>query len=61
MPHAHALGSLRASFSCGVATFPDYQSTSALIEAADNALLQAKRDGRNRVLKAGPADHTSVA
>lgn len=60
MPHAHALGSLRASFSCGVATFPDYQSTSALIEAADNALLKAKRDGRNRVLKAGPADHTSV-
>jgi diguanylate cyclase (GGDEF)-like protein len=60
MPHAHALGSLRASFSCGVATFPDYQSTSALIEAADNALLKAKRDGRNRVLKAGPADHTLV-
>lgn len=61
MPHAHALGSLRASFSCGVATFPDYQSTSALIEAADNALLKAKREGRNRVLRAGPAaDHASV-
>lgn len=60
MPHAHSLGSLRATFSCGVATFPDYQSVSTLIEAADYALLEAKRSGRNKVLKAGLTDSNSV-
>ena len=53
LPHAHARGSLRASFSCGVAATPAFLTGSTLIEAADDALLQAKRHGRNRVVAAG--------
>jgi diguanylate cyclase (GGDEF)-like protein len=53
LPHAHARGALRASFSCGVAAIPAYLTGSSLIEAADEALLQAKRDGRNRIVAAG--------
>lgn len=52
LPHAHALGTLRCSFSCGVASLADYTSGTSLIEAADNALLEAKRSGRNRVISA---------
>ncbi|MBS1196866.1 MAG: response regulator receiver modulated diguanylate cyclase [Proteobacteria bacterium] len=52
LPHAHAHGTLRCSFSCGVSSLADYSSGSALIEAADNALLEAKRSGRNRVISA---------
>lgn len=52
LPHAHAHGAVRATFSCGVAALPDYQTSSQLIEAADSALLEAKREGRNRVLLA---------
>ncbi len=52
LPHAHANGKLHANFSCGVATLPDYQSVSSLIQAADDALLEAKRSGRNRVIEA---------
>ncbi len=52
LPHAHARGSLRASFSCGIASVPAHVTGSALIEAADQALLQAKREGRNRIIAA---------
>jgi len=52
LPHAHGRGALRASFSCGIAAVPSYVTASALIEAADEALLQAKRDGRNRIVAA---------
>ena len=52
LPHAHGRGALRASFSCGIAVVPSYVTASALIEAADEALLQAKRDGRNRIVAA---------
>ncbi len=37
------------SFSCGVATFPDFDSASSLSEAADKATYAAKAAGRNNV------------
>lgn len=55
LPHAHAQGTLRVTFSCGVAALPDYLTTSTLIEAADDALLEAKRSGRNRIVLNRPA------
>ena len=49
LPHAYPGGVLHASFSAGVAAFPEADTAAALTEAADAALLQAKRLGRNRV------------
>lgn len=49
LPLAHPDGSFRASFSAGIAAFPEHTSAEALIRAADSALLQAKRLGRDRV------------
>lgn len=49
LPHAHTQGHFRASFSAGVASFPHFANAEALIHAADSALLQAKRLGRDRV------------
>ncbi len=39
----------RFTVSFGVAEFPTYANAEALVAAADAALYQAKRDGRNRV------------
>ena len=52
LPHSHDEGPLFATFSCGLATLADIASPAALISAADSALLDAKRQGRNRVLVA---------
>lgn len=52
LPHAHPGGALYATFSAGVASYPMLDTAAGLTEAADGALLQAKRLGRNRVEKA---------
>jgi diguanylate cyclase (GGDEF)-like protein len=49
LPHAHQQGSLHASFSAGIATFPQFDTGNLMTAAADAALLEAKRLGRNRV------------
>lgn len=50
------------TLSLGVATFPDHGTTlEAVVHAADGALYQAKRSGRNRVCAAGPAILTAAA
>jgi len=52
LPHAHAAGTLRASFSAGLASFPSWTTGNDLTHAADEALLEAKRQGRNRIVLA---------
>ncbi|MGE5622587.1 MAG: diguanylate cyclase domain-containing protein [Bacillota bacterium] len=52
LPHAHAGGALYATFSAGIASYPPVDTAAGLTEAADGALLQAKRLGRNRVEQA---------
>ena len=52
LPHAHAGGALFCTFSAGIASYPDFDSALTLTEAADNALLESKRQGRNRVTMA---------
>ena len=49
LPHAHPGGALYATFSAGIASYPLLDTAPGLTEAADGALLQAKRLGRNRV------------
>lgn len=60
LPHTHPQGSLYASFSAGIAEFSTGHSAESLTEAADNALLQAKRNGRNRVEKASSKKTSST-
>ena len=54
LPHAHATGTLRVTFSAGVTDTSHYASGSELIEAADQALLEAKALGRNQIVVAHP-------
>lgn len=57
MPHAHAGGTLRATFSAGIATYPLYIGPSEITKAADDALLDAKHNGRNRIEYSQVAGH----
>lgn len=43
-----------ATFSCGVAAYPQYQDAIELNAAADQALYQAKKEGRNCLVSARP-------
>lgn len=47
-----ANGSLvfNCTFSAGVASFPDYHNTQSISSAADKALYEAKKNGRNNVI-----------
>lgn len=56
LPHAHGGGALYASFSAGIAAFPIFDRAQDLVAAADDALLEAKRAGRNQVVRALSAD-----
>lgn len=49
LPHLHPGGVLYTTFSAGLACLPGFETAAGLTEAADSALLQAKRLGRNRV------------
>jgi diguanylate cyclase (GGDEF)-like protein len=51
LPHAHPGGALYATFSAGLAGYPLIDTAAGLTEAADGALMEAKRLGRNRVEK----------
>lgn len=55
MPHAHPEGLFRATFSAGVAHYEPSVTADELINAADLALLEAKRRGRNQVMRAEPS------
>jgi len=54
LPLAHGNGTLRATFSCGLASKASAEDPELLITAADEALLVAKRSGRNLVISALP-------
>ncbi len=50
--HSNTEQPLFVSFSAGLAVFPTFNTALALTQAADAALYQAKRDGRNRCVTA---------
>lgn len=51
LPHRHAKGALYATFSCGVAQLDPPGGIDELIARADAALLRAKGEGRNCVIR----------
>ncbi len=52
MPHGNAGAAIRASFSGGIAQWQAGEDVAELTKRADDALLLAKRAGRNQILTA---------
>jgi diguanylate cyclase (GGDEF)-like protein len=50
----------RQTFSAGIATWDRIETAAELLQRADNALLQAKRAGRNRTMIAGQEPQTTL-
>lgn len=40
----------RCTFSCGIASYPEFRNEKTISEEADKALYQAKEAGRNKVV-----------
>jgi diguanylate cyclase (GGDEF)-like protein len=52
LEHKTEHGTFHVTFSCGVATYPQFKTVLELAEAADEALYKAKHAGRNQVMTA---------